>query len=86
MTLTFAKELRRFRISERLTLDDFGKKAKVNSATLRAWETGRALPNFKNANAIFSFADRVGYENADELEDAYTEAKTEITDGRSPKQ
>ena len=53
MSFEFAVELKKARISTRKNQADFALSCDVNASTYKAWESGRAVPNFENFNKIY---------------------------------
>lgn len=52
MSFDFAVELKKKRIETRKTQLEFCRVCGVNQHTYKAWESGRAVPNFENFNRI----------------------------------
>ena len=50
--MSFAEDIRKIRIKELLTQEDFAKEIGVSYTTVNRWETGKAKPNIKAMRLI----------------------------------
>ena len=77
MSDKFAKTLKRCRVATRKTQPEFSNACGVSSYTIKAWETGRSVPNFKNFSYILDGLKRMSVDTdlIEELEKVYNYEK-----------
>lgn len=77
MSKKFAVALKKARISLRKTQKELSEVCGTNPYTIKAWETGRSVPNYYNFDLIVKGLNDLGLSEIDleELEEVYNEEK-----------